>query len=278
MKMRYLGLFALAPLLNQCQPACAPTPAPVETTTTVAEVTTSTAAAEVTTTTAAPTTTQATTTTTAPQADYTLDLSCTPLQGTFTAGARDIVVQGGFGGGGTPQTLIPAGTSQTLPWISFMGEVYNPVPEITFGVVDVASGATIDEQMLVLADECPGGWTSPGAPTVIPRPGCGGDIGGVFSPPVLWITLGRTAPADGWTIHQDGVFYGTWADATNLDTPDDADVGWPFDPVPDSMARIFHDSFTVDVYDASGTNIYHDTFSKARLAAEGATNCLRLFG
>lgn len=41
MKMRYLGLFALAPLLNQCQPACAPVPpAPVETTTTVAETTT----------------------------------------------------------------------------------------------------------------------------------------------------------------------------------------------------------------------------------------------
>ena len=45
MKMRYLGLFALAPLAAQCQPACTPTPpAPVATTTTVEATTTTTAA------------------------------------------------------------------------------------------------------------------------------------------------------------------------------------------------------------------------------------------
>lgn len=57
MRFRYLGLFALAPLAAQCQPACAPTPPPppvVETTTTAAPTTT-----QVTTTTAATTTTTA---------------------------------------------------------------------------------------------------------------------------------------------------------------------------------------------------------------------------
>ena len=65
MKLRYLGLFALAPVLSQCQPACAPvpTPAPAVTTTTAPSAVTTTTAPPIattttTTTTAAPTTTQ----------------------------------------------------------------------------------------------------------------------------------------------------------------------------------------------------------------------------
>jgi hypothetical protein len=152
MRRRTLALYAAAPLVlsqcTQCQPACVPIEEPV---TTMAAPST----------TATTTTIVASTTTATPTAPYTLDLSCTPLQGTFTAGSRDIVVQGGFGGGGTPQTVVPAGTSVTLPWLSSPGADYSPIPEVTFGVVDAATAGQIDEQQLVLDDECPGGWTDP---------------------------------------------------------------------------------------------------------------------
>jgi hypothetical protein len=147
MKMRYLGLFALAPLAAQCQPACTPTPPPpVETTTTITTSTTSTT----------------TTTTAAPVAPYTFTLSCNPLQGTFTAGPREIVVQGGFGFGPTPQTVIPAGESETLPWQAIGGTTaYIPTEEASFGVLDTATSEVLGEETFVLAEECPDGWTSP---------------------------------------------------------------------------------------------------------------------
>ncbi|HEU4841025.1 MAG TPA: hypothetical protein VFT09_06260, partial [Ilumatobacteraceae bacterium] len=128
------------------EPACVPLEAPPPVETTLAPSTPTTAA---------------TSTTAAAAAPYTFSLTCAPLQGTFTAGPRDIVIQGGFGGGGTPQTVVPAGTTVTLSWLSSPGEVYRPIPEVTFGVVDAATAGTLDEQHLVLDDECPGGRTDP---------------------------------------------------------------------------------------------------------------------
>jgi hypothetical protein len=136
LKARYLALFALAPALSQCQPACTPqSPAPASTT-------------------------QAPTTTLVP-VPYTYSVTCSPLSARFTAGPRDIVVVGGFGDGPTPQNVIAAGTSKTLPWQSFAGETYVPVDPNGFTIIDAASFATIDEVTLSLGQACPNGWSAP---------------------------------------------------------------------------------------------------------------------
>ncbi len=246
-KKRYLAMFALAPALSQCQPACAPTPGPVETTTTVAETTT----------------TAATTTTTVAAAPYTFSLSCTPLAGTFRAGSRDIVIQGGFGAGGTPQTVVPAGTSVTLPWLSSLGEVYSPIPEVTFDIVDPVTFAQIDERHLVLAEECPAGWTSPVDSSAAPLVSfVGFDCDNLQQPntqPILlFIGIHRAAPAAGWTVSND---QDTWA-WEDLMTEADPEGAWvPWARIGDVYANTFQPSTVLTVRDANDAVVFQDEFT-----------------
>jgi hypothetical protein len=176
-----------------------------------------------------------------------------------------------FAWGNTERGIRPNDTV-SLDWPVFVGgdeQAY--LPEVQWSAFDNATDDEIANGTLLLTDAC-----APVSP-VVARPGCGGDIGGVFSPETLYITIGRDHPASGWTINRDGVFYSTWEDALAFETVDDAAITWPSDDDPNALDPIWHESFVVDVLDAAGSVIYHDTFSEARLAEEGATGCLRLF-
>lgn len=135
MKMRYLGLFALAPVLSQCQPACAPTPGPTPDTTVPAPVTTQ---PEVTTTTAAPTTTtQAPSEPWAPVTDPDLvGVSCSVVNGRKTAvlmfqaplsDTRDYIVEV------TRLDGVPETQGESWPYLGLNG-VPNRGPDMVFSM------------------------------------------------------------------------------------------------------------------------------------------------
>jgi hypothetical protein len=269
MRRRTMALYAAAPLIlsqcTQCEPACVPVDEQPAVTTTIEATTT-----------VAPTTIAATTTTEAPGAlPYAADITCRPLWATFAnTGTRAIVLIGGFGSGPTPQTVIEPGASvDNLSWLSFSGPNYLPIPELDFEVRDADTGELINTEHVVLDDECPTGWSTPGSPVSSLGYGC--DIGGVFSGETMYVQLVRSQPATGWTVRVDGTAYGTWDDAA-FDSTEDIAIGWPADDDPNSLNPIWHERFVVDVLDSDGFAVFHDTYSKARLAEE-ASGCLVLF-